>query len=102
MEALLDILAGKLKVDVFRTHDPLVLQRLVKSLGYERRLVDFGHPLQGSILSMSTVLPPRERVDLNEAKDKWVSYWNGSLSLHAMFQLYGNKICTHALEICSI
>ena len=47
---------------------------------------------------MSTVLPPRERVDLNDAKDKWVSFWNGSLSLHAMFQLYGNKICMVVLE----
>jgi hypothetical protein len=47
-------------------------------------------------LGLSTVLPPRERVDLNEAKEKWVNVWNGSRNLHAMWQLYGNKICTGA------
>ena len=70
----MDIMAGKLKAAVFIYHDTLVLQWLVNSLGYERLLTDFGHPMQGNLLNMSTVLPPKERVDLNEAKDKWVNY----------------------------
>ena len=67
-------------------------------MGYERLLTDFGHPLHGSRLAMSIVLAPRERVDLNEAKDKWVSFQNGPPTLHGLFQLYGNKICTLAHE----
>ena len=67
MEAFLDILARKLKADVCRANEPLVLQWLVTALGYERLLTDFGHPLHGSLLAMSTFLPPRERVDLNDA-----------------------------------
>ena len=92
MEACLDILAGKFKVDECSSHDPLVLQCLVTSFGYERLLNDFGNYVQGSRLGLSTVLPPRERVGLNEAKDKRVSFLSGSLTLHAMFQLYGNKV----------
>ena len=95
---LLGFLEAKLKADVCIYQDPLVLQWLVTSLGYERRLTDFGHTLHGSLLALSTVLPPKERVDLNEAKDKWVNFWTGSLNLHAMFQLYGNKICMVAPE----
>ena len=35
---------------------------------------------------------------MNEDKDEWLSYWNGNLSLHAMFQLYDTKMCMLALE----
>ena len=64
-KACLDILEGKLKANVFRYHEALVMQCLKTLLGYERLLADFGHPLQGSLLAMSTVLPPREIVDLS-------------------------------------
>ena len=70
----MDILAGKLKADVFRSRDPLVLQWLANPLGYKSLLTDCGDSLQGSPLAMSTVLPPNERVDFNAAKDKWVNY----------------------------
>ncbi len=32
-------------------------------MGYERLLTKFGHPLQGCLLALPTVLPPKERVD---------------------------------------
>ena len=35
---------------------------------------------------------------MNEAKGKWLKYQNGRLTLHTMFQHYGNKICIHAPE----
>ena len=41
-------------------------------LGY--LLTDFGHPLQTSVLAQSAILPPKERSDFNEAKDKWTNF----------------------------
>ena len=64
-------------------------------MGYERLLTDFGHPLQTNVLAQSTILPPKERVDFNEANDKWTNFWRGALALQDMFVLYGNKICMH-------
>ncbi len=94
----MDILRHKVWADTRRALDPLVLQRLATSVGYEMLLTDFGHPLQASVLALSTILPPKERVALNEAKDKWTSFWNGSLTLHGLFQLYGDRICMVASE----
>ena len=74
VQAVLEILADRLKADTFRCHDPLVLQLLDTSLGYESLFTDFGHALQGSLLGLYTVLPPKERVELNCAKDKGVSF----------------------------
>ena len=98
----MDILAGKLKAGACIYYDNLVLQWLVTALGYERLLAAFGHALHGSLLGLTTALPPKERVDLNEAKDKWVSYWNGSLRWHAMFQLLWQQDVHDCISVATI
>ena len=91
------MLYDKVRGDQRRAHDPLVLQWMVTSLSYERLLTDFGRPLQTSVLAQSTILPPRERVDFNETKDKWTNFWKWTLAWHDMFVIFGNKICMVAL-----
>ena len=88
----------RFKADTFISHDPLVLQWLVIALGYGMLLTDIGYLLQTSLFGLSTILPPRERADLLEAKDKCVSFGNASLTLHCLFQLYGKTVFKMALR----
>ena len=62
-------------------------------MGYERLLTDFGHPMQGSLLNMSIVLPPKERVDLNEAKYKRVNFSKLQRDLFEMHQRTMATMC---------
>ena len=43
-------------------------------------------------MANTTTLPAQARVDYNEAKQYWESYFRGHMSLRDLFAKYGNKV----------
>ena len=90
-EAILDVLPTKVRAEEHRTHDPIIHHWLA-NYGFESLLTDFCAPASGTALANNTTLPAPARVDYNQAKQSWESYFRGHTSLRDLFNKYGNKV----------
>lgn len=90
-EDILDVLPNKIKAEEHKSHDPIIHHWLA-NYGFEALLTDFCAPAAGTALASTTTLPTPARVDYNEAKQYWESYFRGHMSLRDLFTKYGNKV----------
>ena len=91
-------LQGRMRPDEWRCHDPYVLQ-WIASLEYDALITDFSRATDNSPLSMAPGIPPKARVDLEEAKRIWPKFWEGQCTiqeLQAHFKCH--SICMLAPE----
>jgi hypothetical protein len=98
-KAFLDQLAGKIWADPQRSHDPLVLNWVATALDFDKLITCFGAPVDkmtNAIGEQAVVC--KERMDLQQAKQTWESYWQGQINLKDIFQAHGNKVCMVAPE----
>ena len=75
-----------------KSHDPTIHHWLA-NYGFQALgeiLTDFCAPASGTALANNTTLPAPARVDYNEAKQAWESYFRGHTSLRDLFNKYGN------------
>jgi len=90
-EVILDVLPYKIKAEEHRSHDPIIHHWLATD-GFQNLLTDFCTLAVGTALANNTTLPTPARVDYNEAKKYWESYFRGHMSPKEIFNKYGKKV----------
>jgi len=88
-----DKLREKVSADPCRSHDPLILEWLV-GLGFRRLITCFGVPrdkMTNATGEQAVVC--KERVDLQQAKIEWESFFRGTTTMRDLFREHGTHLC---------
>lgn len=92
-------MAGKIWADPCRSHDPLVLNWVAAALEFDKLITCFGAPVDKMVNAIGEqAVVCRERMDLQQAKNTWESFWQGQTTLKEIFLAHGNKVCMMAPE----